>query len=163
GTTSGDQFADFSAPDANTVINADADVILISGYESLFLQAEAAERGWGTGDPKSLYDQAVMASFSFHGLNGSALVSPGGNYEYDGELSTIYYQKWLAFNGKQGFEGWNEWRRTGVPDLSPSIQGQPLPNIFPLRLIWPANETATNPNVPELEALDAPVWWDKTF
>jgi hypothetical protein len=163
GTTSGDQFADFSAPDGNTVINADADVILISGYESLFLQAEAAERGWGTGDPKSLYDQAVMASFSFHGLDGSALVSPGGNYEYDGELSTIYYQKWLAFNGKQGFEGWNEWRRTGVPVLSPSLQGQALPNTFPLRLIWPANETSTNPNAPELEALDAPVWWDKTF
>jgi len=163
GTTSGQVFADFSPPDNNTVINADADVVLMSGYESLFLQAEAVQRGWGTGNAKSLYDQAVMASFSFHGLDGSALVSSGGNYEYDGNLSTIYYQKWLAFNGKQGFEGWTEWRRTGVPTLNPSVLGKPLPNTFPLRLIWPANETATNPNVPSLESLDTPVWWDTTF
>ncbi|HNF81717.1 MAG TPA: SusD/RagB family nutrient-binding outer membrane lipoprotein, partial [Cyclobacteriaceae bacterium] len=66
-------------------------------------------------------------------------------------------------NGKQGFEGWTEWRRTGIPVLSKSVQGIPLTNVFPLRLIWPINETSTNPNVPDLESVDTPVWWDTTF
>lgn len=163
GTTSGQVYADFSPLDGVNVINADADVILMSGYESLFLQAEAAQRGWSGANAKSLYDQAVQASFSYYGLDASALLGVGGTYEYDDQLETIYYQKWLAFNGKQGFEGWTEWRRTGVPDLNKSVQGQPLNNTFPLRLIWPANEAAANPNVPTLTTIDIPVWWDTTY
>ncbi|MBL7858570.1 MAG: SusD/RagB family nutrient-binding outer membrane lipoprotein [Cyclobacteriaceae bacterium] len=163
GTSAGGVYNDYARPDAAIILTKSAPVYLMTGYESLFLQAEAVQRGWGSGSAKALYDAAVLASFAFWGLNGSAMVGAGGEYEYDNALATIYYQKWLAFNGKQGYEGWTEWRRTGVPVLQKSIQGAPLTNVFPLRLIWPTNEVSSNPNVPALTTVDTPVWWDTTF
>jgi hypothetical protein len=163
GTADGGQFADYSVPDGDRIINQTSPAYFMTAYESLFLQAEAVQRGWGTGNAKDLYDAAVIESFDFWGVNGTGFVAPGGAYEYDGQLETIYFQKWLAFNGKQGFEGWTEWRRTGVPALQRSEQGAPLPNVFPLRLIWPSNETSSNQNAPAFVSVDTPVWWDETF
>lgn len=163
GTADGGVYNDYARPDSTIILNKSAAVYLMTGYESLFLQAEAVQRTWGTGSAKTLYDNAVLASFAFWGLNGANMVAPGGSYEFDNTLESIYYQKWIAFNGKQGFEGWTEWRRTGIPVLTKSVQGIPLTNVFPLRLIWPINETSTNPNVPDLESVDTPVWWDTTF
>lgn len=163
GTQDGGQFDDYARPDNTTIINRTAGVSLMTDYESLFMQAEAAARGWSTENDKALYDAAVSASFAFWGDDASGFIGAGGDYEYDGELETIYYQKWLAFNGKQGMEGWIEWRRTGVPDLPISLQGRPLPNTFPLRLIWPITERSANPNVPAVTSVDTPVWWDTTY
>lgn len=163
GTSAGGVFNDFARPDASIILNKAAPVYLMTGYESLFLQAEAVQRGWGTGIAKTLYDNAVLASFDFWGLDGSSMVQVGGAYEFDNTLNAIFYQKWIAFNGKQGYEGWTEWRRTGIPVLVKSVQGVPLTNVFPLRLIWPVNETSSNPNVPSLTSVDEPVWWDTTF
>ncbi|MBL7833485.1 MAG: SusD/RagB family nutrient-binding outer membrane lipoprotein [Cyclobacteriaceae bacterium] len=163
GTADGGVYNDYARPDSTIILNKSAAVYLMTGYESLFLQAEAVQRSWGTGSAKTLYDNAVLASFAFWGVNGSSMIGTGGAYEFDNTLERIYYQKWIAFNGKQGFEGWTEWRRTGVPVLVKSVQGIPLTNVFPLRLIWPINETSSNPNVPALESVDAPVWWDTTF
>ena len=39
--------------------------------ESYFLQAEAALRGWITGDAKDLYQKGVEASFRYLGLGAS--------------------------------------------------------------------------------------------
>ncbi len=163
GTQDGGQFDDYARPDNTTIINRTAQVYLMTGYESLFMQAEAAARGWSSEDDKSLYDAAVTASFDFWGDDASGFIGAGAVYEYDGQLETIYYQKWLSFNGKQGLEGWIEWRRTGVPALPVSVQGQPLPNTYPLRLIWPITERSANPNVPSITSVDTPVWWDTTY
>lgn len=43
--------------------SAKAPVIFLSDYESLYLQAEAAVRGWGTGNDKSLFERGVKANF----------------------------------------------------------------------------------------------------
>lgn len=161
GTTDGGQYNNYARPDAAIILSKSAPVYLMSGYESLFLQAEAAQRGWSGGNAASLYTQAVQASFDFWGVNGTALLA--GAYAYNNTLNQIYFQKWLAFNGKQGYEGWTEWRRTGVPTLPKSIQGAPLGNTFPLRLIWPNNEATSNPNTPAATLVDVPVWWDTTF
>lgn len=163
GTADGGLYNDYARPDSTIIFTRSAPVYLMTGYESLFLQAEAVQRGWGTGTAKTVYDNAVLASFGFWGVNGASMIAPGGAYEFDNTLQIIYYQKWIAFNGKQGFEGWTEWRRTGIPVLEVSAQGIPLTNEFPLRLIWPINETSSNPNAPDLAPVDAPVWWDITF
>ena len=60
----------FSPPSAITGANANdagsalAPVKFITSYESYFLQAEAAARGWGTGDGKALFEQGIYASFN---------------------------------------------------------------------------------------------------
>jgi hypothetical protein len=53
-----------SRPDIVKIIGPTAPVILISGAESMFLQAEAAIRGFTTGDAKSLYNQGIASSFN---------------------------------------------------------------------------------------------------
>ena len=163
GTLDGGVFDDYARPNTTTIISKTSPSYLITGYESLFLQAEAAARNWSGEDDAALYNEAVLASFAFWGEDGADFIKAGGVYEYDDQLSTIYYQKWLAFNGKQGFEGWTEWRRTGVPALEVSYQGVPLSNTFPLRLVWPVSERSANPNVPAAKSVDTPVWWDTTF
>jgi len=47
--------------------SAAAPVIFLSDYESLFLQAEAAVRGWGTGNDAELFQRAVAANFTAYG------------------------------------------------------------------------------------------------
>ncbi len=50
--------------DANNTASATAPVKFMTPYESLFLQAEAAARGWGAGNDATLFTQAVTASFN---------------------------------------------------------------------------------------------------
>lgn len=75
GLTQGDYFSSaagtsFARPsaavggDASTTTSATAPVIFISDYESYLLQAEAAVRGWGTGNAKALYEAAIAANFN---------------------------------------------------------------------------------------------------
>lgn len=160
GTQDGGLFEDYAHPSQSLIVTKAAPAYFMTAYESYFLQAEAAQRGWSDGDDTQLYNQAVTESFNFWGKSAEVFLEDGGAYEYDGELNTIFYQKWLAFNGEQGLEGWIEWRRTGVPELPVSVQGRPLSNEFPLRLIWPVTERSANPNVPAVETVDTPVWWD---
>src|SRR5690606_7434462 len=39
--------------------------VLLSSFESLFLQAEAAQRGWITGAAKAFYETAIQESFKY--------------------------------------------------------------------------------------------------
>jgi hypothetical protein len=158
GTQDGGLYADYARPDYTTILNKQAPAYLMTGYESLFFQAEAALKTWTGQDPETVYNAAVTEAFEFWDRDAGTYLAPGGIYEYDGTFDQIYYQKWLAYNGEQGLEGWLEWRRTDVP-----VQGRPLPNQFPLRLIWPITERSANPNVPEITTVDTPVWWDTNF
>ncbi len=161
GTNSGDQYGDFATPHAGNVLSPTKPAILMSAIESLFDQAEAIERGWITGSAKSFYDQAVLASFEAVGKNGAAFIGAGGPYEYDNTLESIYHQRWLAFNTTQGFEAWSHYRRTNYPVLENSVTGTLPIGEFPARLVWPSNETASNPNSPTTLKTSVPVWWDK--
>jgi hypothetical protein len=163
GTQDGGLYTDYARPDYTTILNKEAPAYLMTGYESLFLQTEAALNGWSTGDAESLYNESVSESFTFWGLDASSYLATGEIYEFEGTLDQLYYQKWLAFNGEQGLEGWLEWRRTGVPELPVSVQGRPLANTYALRLIWPITERSANPNVPTITTVDTPVWWDTTL
>lgn len=160
GVLSGEQYADFSPLDPNNIVSRTAPVAFFSAHESLFLQAEAAARSFSSESAAALYNEAVLASFSYFGLDGSSFISTGGVYEYDGTIEQIITQKWIALNGTQGFEAWSDWRRTGFPNLTPSVTTTLPGGQFPLRLIFPSNESASNPNVPPLQPLTAPVWWD---
>ena len=50
-------------------------------------------------------------------------------------------QVWIALFG-QGFETWTEWRRTGVPALTPAVEG--AINTVPTRLFYPTTQVSLN-------------------
>ncbi len=143
--------------------------VFFSGAESLFLQAEAVARGWMTGDAEALYEDAIRASFIRAGLTEAAAntyitnSSPYPAGTLDQNLTAILTEKWVSLGPRQGIEAFAEWRRTGIPDET-VIYVSPI-SLLPagevaLRFPFTAREQGTNPNTPEIEPLNTPVWWD---
>jgi len=121
------------------------DQLIMPDFESLFLQAEAAQRGWLPGaDPKSLYESAVTQNYVYlyEGRNpyeGSGDPTPvdDAGYYLDGallaeltpdflqlvnwdaatdKLKLILTQKWAALNGIDWVDAYDDYRRTGFPE-----------------------------------------------
>ena len=136
--------------------------IIMQSAESLFLQAEAAERFGVFGNATSLYNQAVQENFNQLGAGSSAvLTGSGGLLEFTGGLSAIINQKFIALMSTNGFENWIEYRRTGFPATLPIAPGQ---TTLPVRLLYPASEYSANANnVPAQTSASAftnKVFWD---
>lgn len=145
-----------------------APVKLISAAESYFLQAEAAARGWGSGNVQTLFNAGIKASFDALGLSQTAYdayiaSAPDAQLPADaaGRIKAIVTQKYYALNGFQGFEAWTEWRRTGYPDFlvksAASVLGS---NDLPARLPYPETEITRNAAFPGVRPITDKVWWD---
>jgi len=149
---------------------ADAPGVLQSYAEVLFLQAEAAERGWIAGDPAALYQAGIRAAMEFNEIPAAditaylaqpAIAYAGGQ----SGLEQIWLQKWIALYGN-GPEAYAEWRRTATPVLLIGPDAENDRNI-PLRLFYPASEHLLNRQAVEAAegrqggaVLSSPVWWD---
>ena len=118
--------------------------------EVKFILAEAVQRGWATGDAKTLYEDGIKASVDYYksvsGLNISAgtafLNHPDVVFEPTKALEKIATQKWIAlyFNDMQA---WHEWKRTGLPVLTPSFVNNNA-NRIPVRFLYPSDVQVTN-------------------
>src|SRR5690606_18337671 len=79
-------------------------LVLMGDFESLFLQAEAAERGWLTGvSAKELYEKAIQASFKYMEVPADKFAdyNSQSTVNYDdaaNKIERIIVQKWLALN-----------------------------------------------------------------
>lgn len=167
-----------TSPDANalglentsrigTFISAKNSASRLMDYaEVLFIQAEAAARGWIAGDAAALYRQAITASMQSFGISDAAIAAylAQTSVQYSG-LESIHRQQWIAFYG-QGVEAWSLWRRTGVPNLQPGPAA--FVNQVPRRLPYPVSEQTFN-NANREAAIAAQggaeytnrLWWDK--
>lgn len=141
------------------------DAYLMLAAESLFLQAEAYQRGYMTGNAKTAFDAGVTASFKFYSTGFGSKTVPvldAATYltSIDGKnglgwtgssdkISAIITQKYLALNLWNGIELYLDHMRTGYPVL-------PLPygvteTKRPNRLIYPTSEYSSNSaNVPSV-------------
>lgn len=127
--------------------------VLIASHESLFMQAEAAQRGWITGDPKALYQAAISESFVNVGrtaAEATTYYSQTGlrnvNWEASpNKIEAIITQKWASENGVDPFEAWSDYRRLGLPATIPiSLDPTVTTAQIPVRLFYPASEQSTN-------------------
>jgi hypothetical protein len=162
--------ADYSL--AGTIFREDSstlDANFITAWETSFLLAEAAQKGFITADAETLYNTAVTQAFEYWNTTlPTNYLSENANFNADGKspLEQIITQKWIA-SVINGYEGWIEYRRTGFPalkDISASLNN----GLIPVRMPYPAEaaslnsenyavaETATNGN-----SLDVKVWWNK--
>ncbi len=154
-----------------TFTSATTPAVLMSYAEVLFLEAEAAERGWISADAGDLYEQAITANMERNGVAQDDIDSYLGQAEVayaggDAGLRQIALQKWIALYGN-GPEAYTEWRRTGYPELQAgpdAING----GVIPVRLPYPSVEQALNgANLSQAisnqggASLDDPLWWDK--
>lgn len=152
--------------------------------EVQFILAEAAEKGYiTTGDAETYYLNGIKDQFAYYSsripanwtLPTAADLIPGNDYYtqenvvYTGtqteKLNKIYTQKWLSLF-LVGFEAWSEWRRVGVPEITP---GPATLGFIPARYVYPADEmrinvTNYNEAVQMLgeggDEISTHVWWD---
>lgn len=146
--------------------------------EVLFLQAEAAARGWIPGDAGALYEEAIRANMEMYqdlgaleaptdGEIDAYLAQPAVTFSAANAIEQINLQKWIALY-MNGAEAWANQRRIDVPDLEagPDLD---LARI-PVRFSYPAGEQSLNAT--NLQAavtrqgggldLVTPLWWDVT-
>ena len=156
--------------------------LLLTYAEQQLTLAEAAERGFIQGNAEQYYQEGVQASFDYYASRipsnytfpTVADVQPDASYyaqpavAYTGsqaeKIAKIHLQKWISLYNC-GFEGWSEWRRTGVPTITP---GPASLGFVPSRMIYPLSEQNTNrENYDAAVAVQGPdntqthVWWDK--
>lgn len=117
--------------------------------EVLFLQAEAAARGWISGDPEALYLAAIEANMNQYDGEGvgpsdaeiaAYLANPDIAY---GGLDDIHLQKWISLY-MNGHEAWANVRRTGVPARPVGAGLLAQLGSIPVRFSYPADEQSLN-------------------
>ncbi|MFD1143001.1 SusD/RagB family nutrient-binding outer membrane lipoprotein [Larkinella insperata] len=126
---------------------------ILQSHESLFMQSEAALRGWIPGDPKALYQSAITESFINVGRTAAEAVAyysqsnePNVNWDASpNKLEAIITQKWASENGTAPFEAWSDYRRLGLPGTIP-ISQDPSVTVrqIPVRLLYPTSEYSNN-------------------
>ncbi|MFZ6014568.1 MAG: SusD/RagB family nutrient-binding outer membrane lipoprotein, partial [Bacteroidota bacterium] len=137
--------------------------LLMTHSELMFYLAEAAERGFISGNASEYYLKGIASSMEYYASRipaefifptASTVIAPASYYAqpsvaYSGtkedKLKKIHLQKWIS-NYMNGFEAWAEWRRTGYPEIVAgpnSIEG--AGGRVPVRFIYPLKEQNLNP------------------
>jgi hypothetical protein len=159
-----------SWPSKKHILSATTPFVIVSYDEVLFLQAEAAARGWISGEPEALYKAAITASMKYWGIEDNAITAyleqPTVAYQVENPMKVIGEQKWLALYNRS-IEAWAEWRRIDYPELQSAREafaGRSLPR----RRGYPPSEISLNQtNYREAVSRQGPdelstrVWWDK--
>ncbi|HEX5387573.1 MAG TPA: SusD/RagB family nutrient-binding outer membrane lipoprotein [Gemmatimonadales bacterium] len=63
-------------------------------------------------------------------------------------LRNIIEEKWVSLF--QNYEIWNDYKRTGCPDLTPTFNEPKFGGLIPRRLFYGLTEESSNPNIPDV-------------
>ncbi len=176
---------------------------IMTSIESMWLQAEAISRGFMSGDAKAAYKAAILESFKWLAVpSADAAFNTWydqqvtlANKNVDWDLNTtaaekqrlIMFQKYLAMNGIDPLQVWNDFRRStgGTPQVDPDpakyASGNPgtaaypyldlssnpgrSSQVIPVRMLYPQRELElNNANVPTAgvksgDQFTAKIWW----
>ena len=153
----------YSAPSTETVLYDEAPQPLLTYDEMKFIEAEAHLRLGNMSNAYTAYKEAVMAALRRSGISEEdiiAYVNQGTVFPGEDELTLehIIKQKNISFWMFQSLEAYNDFRRTGIPQMND-------PTGTPLRLSYPPSEVNRNPNTPseinDITIYEIPVWWAK--
>ena len=170
-------FYAFTQIDRYRVAKQAAPMFVVTHSQTQLLLAEAAVRGWVTGQPSTYYNAGVRAHMELMVQYDPASEIPSADidaylaanpFNAANALEQIGEQYWVScfLNGPEAFANF---RRTGFPNLIPNTYpSQDISGDFINRLTYPNSEVATNNNnlseaVARMGAdnLDTKVWWDK--
>ena len=173
----------YSIVNRYTFARADAPTFVVTAAETQLLLAEAAQRGWISGNAKDIYDNAVTLAFT-------QLIQTGANWsESAAEAAASSYLAQNPYNTATGLQQINEqywvtvfmdeyeafanWRRSGFPSLTPVNYPNASINktggVIPRRLTYPLEEASTNPDnyndavsgLSDGNTMTSRMWWDK--
>ncbi|ETN94303.1 SusD/RagB family nutrient-binding outer membrane lipoprotein [Zhouia amylolytica] len=167
----------YAEPNRNIITGEDAPMFFQTYAEVEFMLAEAAER-WGLagGDPAPHYNAGVRAAMKMLELYGEAAIIDDADidtylaaYPFDpaNALEQINTQYWAATFLNE-YEAFANWRRSGLPNLTPvNYPGNVTNGTIPRRLTYSTSEQSINKeNYDAAVAAQGPdllttrVWWD---
>jgi hypothetical protein len=151
--------------------NDNGSVAILTAAETFLTRAEAADRGWTSENMNNMYQQGINASFEQWGLTapasyftqpGVALANPAGTAA---NIQRIAIQEYIAAY-PDGLRGWNLWRRTGWPVLTPAPDALNSSGQIPQRYTYGqqsygsnAANTAAAASAIGGDTQDTKVWW----
>lgn len=151
---------------------SDQSLPVMLAAESLFLQAEAVQRGYLAGDAKAIFESGITSSFVSLGLpatTAATYITDSANINTIGwngsanKIEAIITQKWIANTSTNGTESWIELTRTGFPSAAPISSTASKPTR-PIRLLYPDSEYAGNtanvPNQTKEDGFTSKVFWN---
>ena len=136
--------------------------IILSSWESLFLQAEAVQRGLLSGNAGNLYNEAVTDNFNYLNVftDGTTfdsnpddwakaylsqnIANVGWQASSAKPLQAILIQKYISLCITDPLESWTDYRRTGYPMDLPFSSASNRLYDYPYRFIYPQSEYNTN-------------------
>lgn len=150
-TSAGGTYGNFKVSKYSKVFQENAHDLLkaqiMNKDEIQFMLAEAAVKGYITGNADTYYRTGIRYSMERWGLDESAITDylaqavielPADN---DGKLAKIAEQKWIALFSV-AVETYLDLRRTKMPDIF--ANGNLATYDFPLRFRYPGNESGQN-------------------
>jgi hypothetical protein len=152
-----------------TGTSGEAPMRLLTNFQRAFILAECAVRLGTPGDANALYQEGIRSSMELTGVSTNdinayfaanpSIVTLSSTSTNTHKLNQILFQKWIAWVGN-GYEAWNDYRRTGSPHLQAALNVSFTPTI-PQRLLYPPSEVAANGDViPKTNVnIDNRVWW----
>ena len=162
----------------NTVMKGQDDPMFFMTYAEVeLLKAEAAARGWHSGDAGAHYANGVRAAMEYLSMYGPDAAIDGADidaylaanpYDPANGMRQIGEQIWAAVLLNE-YEAFANWRRTGYPELTPvNYPGNVTGGTIPRRLRYREGEAVANPeNYSAALSAQGPdefttrMWWDK--
>lgn len=150
-------------------------VVVFPASEVWLARAEAADRGWTSENMNTMYQAGINASFAQWGLSAPsaayftqtdvALAAAAGT---GANIKNLAIQQYIAAY-PDGLRGWNLWRRTGYPVLTPAPDATNSSKQIPRRYTYGqttygSNTTNTNTAaglLPGGDTQDSKIWWDQ--
>lgn len=150
-------------------------VVILTAAETFLARAEAADRGWTSENMNTVYQAGINASFAQWGIaapagsyftqSGVALANPAGTAA---NTKNLAIQQYIAAY-PDGLRGWNIWRRTGFPVLTPAVDATNSSKQIPRRYTYGQTSYGTNTAavtaaaaaLPGGDTQDSKIWWDQ--
>jgi hypothetical protein len=149
-------------------VNGEAPARLLTAFQTKFNLAEAVLTLGITGNADALFKEGIRTSMTTTGMTKAEIdtlfkhhptvVTLSGSTA--DQIKQIITQKYLAWVGN-GIEAYNDYRRTGYPELVPALNATgEEPGVIPRRLAYTSKEGNGNPNQPKPRPKTSEkVWW----
>jgi hypothetical protein len=143
---------------------------MLTNFQTKFILAEAALVLNSGENAQTRFTEAITASMTKAGVAAAtitAYLANPANRPYvtlagtvEQQRNQIITQKWIALLGN-GYEAWNDYRRTGYPRLAPVDNPSADSPVIPQRLFYTLTEISSNGNnVPNPRPnITERVWW----
>ena len=138
----------------------DAPIPLATQVEARFIEAEANLRLGKRAEAATAFNQAVAASVqrvTGQAIPASFRQAVANETAASLTLEKVIQQKYVGLFSQ--LEGYNDFRRTGLPQLKANQEAQQ--KTIPVRLPTPQTERNYNKNATVVSDIYQPVWWDK--